>query len=36
MSIAQLGAIHRETVLAETFAAWLADVPMTWLCRESA
>lgn len=31
MTLAQLGAIHREDVLAQTWAAWLADVPMTWL-----
>lgn len=34
MTTAQLGAIHREDVLAATWAAFLADVPMTWMDRQ--
>lgn len=28
--------IHRESVEAETFKAWLAGIPMTWLTPQGA
>lgn len=35
MAIARLAAIHRESVTAAAWEAFLADVPMTWLPLEN-